>query len=459
LSETFEAALSHRVDAMLDACTTCGKCFEACPITGAAGIAGADPHETLSGVLDILRSGDGPEVSRKWANACVLSGECIKVCDYGVNPRFMLTMARVAMARAEKDPQQQRKQGVDGFRLVARDVTQLSRLQLTAEQLARLGQDPSTETDAPAEPPDVVFYTGCNVLKTPHIALLALDILDEIGVSYSVMGGPTHCCGVVQMRSGDVEASGRFGESTMDKLAQSKTGTVLAWCPSCLVQFNDFSLPTLDRTRGARPFDMTPFILFLRSRLDGLRPLMHRPVPMRVALHRHTGVAGAMEAAAEILSSVPGIELVDLHQPTAGLMSNYLRALPAFKRELQHNELEAARAAGVDALVVVYHADYRELCAHERDWPFKIVNVLEVVGESMGLHEEDSFKRLKIMQNVDAIIADCADLAARHGLDPASTRLAVQAMLDEQPLPLGASRAKPENKPGAPSGDANLPVE
>jgi len=367
-------------------------------------------------------------------------------------------MARVAMARAENEPHQQRRNGVDGFRLVARDVTQISRLQLTDEQLARLGQDPNA-SDSAAEPPDVVFYTGCNVLKTPHIALLALDIMDAIGVSYSVMGGPTHCCGVVQMRTGDVEGSGRFGESTMTKLAKSRSGMVLAWCPSCLVQFNDFTLPTLERAGEQRPFEMTPFMLFLRSRLDALRPLMCNPVPMRVALHRHTGVPGAMEAAAEILSSVPGIELIDLGQPSVGLMSNYLRALPAYKRELQLKELEAARDAGVDALAVVYHADYRELCAHERDWPFKIVNVLEIVGESIGLHEQDDFKRLKIMQNVDAIVTDCADLAARHGLDPATTRLAVQAMLNEQPLPLAAARAIPEIKPSTPSAEAALPVE
>ena len=127
---------------MLDACTKCGKCFEVCPITGAAGIADADPRDVISGVLDILRMGEGPEASRKWASSCVLSGECIKACEYGVNPRFLLNMARVAMARAEDEPRARRKLGVDGFRLVARDVMQLSRLQLTNAQLARLGQIP-----------------------------------------------------------------------------------------------------------------------------------------------------------------------------------------------------------------------------------------------------------------------------------------------------------------------------
>jgi Fe-S oxidoreductase len=131
LPGTFEHALSNRVEEMLDACTACGKCFEACPITGPAGIAGAEPRKAIAGVLEILRNGGGPEASVKWANSCVLSGECIKVCDYGVNPRFLLSMARVAMARTKNEARLQRKLGVDSFRLVARDVMQLSRMQLT----------------------------------------------------------------------------------------------------------------------------------------------------------------------------------------------------------------------------------------------------------------------------------------------------------------------------------------
>ena len=64
------------------------------------------------------------------------------------------------------------------------------------------------------------------------------------------------------------------------------------------------------------------------------------------------------------------------------------------------------------------------------------MNLLEIVGASMGIHHDDQFKRLKMMQDADAIMADCRDLIAEHGLDPAGTRAAIQAMLDEQPLPL-----------------------
>ena len=103
-----------------------------------------------------------------------------------------------------------------------------------------------------AGPPDVVFYTGCNVLKTPHIALLALDIMDAIGVSYQVMGGPSHCCGVVQMRTGDVDTSGRFAREHDGQARQEQNRQVLAWCPSCLVQFTEFDAADGRAARAAR---------------------------------------------------------------------------------------------------------------------------------------------------------------------------------------------------------------
>ena len=438
MTATFEAALSARVQDMADACTRCGKCVEACPVTGPGEVNG-EPRAVIGGIIDILRTSEGPQASRNWANACVLSGECIKACDYGVNPRFLLGMARLAMTRRKNEEKEQRRQGVEGFRKVARDVTHISRLQLDDELLARLGQK-AQGGEEDTTPPDFVFYTGCNVLKTPHIALFALDIMDKLGITYRVLGGPSHCCGIVQMRTGDVATSGRFAESTMHKLAASKSRQVISWCPSCHVQFTETTLPTIERTRGARPFEMTPFMLFLRTHLERLRPHLRNPMRMRIALHRHPGIAGVVEAAEDILRAVPGVELIDLGQPAVGLMSNYFRALPAYRRELQKNELDAAEQAGVDALVAVYHADHRELCAHERDYPFRIMNVLEIVGTSMGLAHEDRFKRLKMLQDVDAVMADCGDLIAQHGLDVESTRSAIAAMIEEQPLPLRGAR-------------------
>src|SRR5436305_13194011 len=140
---TFETALAARVDDMLDACTKCGACFTACPITGAAGIDDADPQAVVTGVLDLIRLGTGPEAARKWASSCIMSGECIKACDYGVNPRFLLSTARLEMTRARSELPDRRRAGVENFRKLNQDVTVLSRLQLSDEALERLGQRPT----------------------------------------------------------------------------------------------------------------------------------------------------------------------------------------------------------------------------------------------------------------------------------------------------------------------------
>jgi heterodisulfide reductase subunit D len=159
-----------------------------------------------------------------------------------------------------------------------------------------------------------------------------------------------------------------------------------------------------------------------------------------VALHEHPGVAGVTEAVVKILGAIPGLTLVDLAQPRVGYMCNSLAPVPAYKRALHAQELDAARAAGVDCLVGIYHACHRELCAHERDVPFRIVNFLELVGEAMGIERPDLYKRWKIMQDVDRVVAEIAPSAADAGLDLETVRdVLVASILREQPLPLGRS--------------------
>jgi heterodisulfide reductase subunit D len=436
-----EDALESRVVEMIDACTRCGKCVEACPVTTPAGVA-APPADVIGGVIDILRGGNGLEASRRWATTCMQTGDCIKACNYGVNPRFMLSMARLAMTKASTEPHERRRQGVEAFRKVHQDVTVQSRLQLDDDILERLGQRIAARgVEGGRATPDFVFYAGCNLLRTPHIALTALDIMDALGVSYQVMGGPTHCCGINQFRAGDTAMSANVAQTTMNKLARA--GQVLTWCASCQVQFTEVMLPAHERQTASRPFEMTPFMRYLGERIDDLRPLMRIAVPMRVALHRHPGMPGVVEAATALLEAVPGVKVIDLGQPAIGLMSNYLRTLPEYKKQLQLAELEAARDAGIDALVAVYHGDHRELCAHERDWPFQILNVLDVVGASMGVAHADHYKRLKILQDADLILAECRDRIARHGITEDAARASIKAMLDDQPLPLRGAGCRP----------------
>src|SRR5437773_1220539 len=155
------------------------------------------------------------------------------------------------------------------------------------------GADP---TATRTTPPDVVFYTGCNVLKTPHIALLCLDILDLLEVDYEVMGGVGQCCGVYQYRAGDFVNNSKMANATIDGLASAGASTVLSWCPSCQISIGEVSLPNYELQFGAKPFDLNPFLTFLASRADRLAALMQRRVEKRIALHERPVFPGVIAA-------------------------------------------------------------------------------------------------------------------------------------------------------------------
>src|SRR5207247_227281 len=113
---------------------------EVCPMAKPAGVGDAKPESVVAGVLDIVRTGEGPASSKAWAKGCALTGDCIAACDEGVNPRFLLAMAPVTMAKQASELRDRRKRGVENFRLIADGVNVLARMQLHEVELSRLGQ-------------------------------------------------------------------------------------------------------------------------------------------------------------------------------------------------------------------------------------------------------------------------------------------------------------------------------
>lgn len=418
---SFDQALDTRLnDEILDRCTVCGKCVEVCPMPEPGGLDVPDEAagaRIVGGVLDLLRGGAGSDEGREWAEICTGSGFCIEACPEGVNPRFMLAMARL---------EERRRSGAEAVRASARAsfgsmssaVRAFSRLQLPPEILARINPG-SSKQSTPEESPEVVFYTGCNMLRTPHIGLLCLEVLDAMDVSYEVMGGPGDCCGIFQFRDGDTATAAKIAGGTMDRFAATEAPEVLAWCPSCVVQFGEVNFPTFEKSRGTpAAFEMAPFYVWLAGRLDALKPLMTNRVERRIALVERPGIPGARDAAIAIAKAIPGVEYTALpNVQRVSISSNYLTLLPGFKQKLLQEEFEACVAAGVDTLATIFHPCHRETCHLGEGRPFEIVNLMELVGESLGVHVPDLFKKLKIMGDVDRIVAECAEMIAEHDLD------------------------------------------
>lgn len=428
-SDAFIESLDRRVADIVSACTACGACAEACPTVAVAGIdqmEGSAPGALTAGVRDILRTGAGPDASEQWARMCCGSGHCLTVCPEGINPRFMLTMARRAMTQANPEPER-RATGKAAFQKMSRGVRVLSRLSLPPDLLEKLSPRSHPERE---EVPDMVFYTGCNMLKTPHIGLLCLDVMEALDVTYEVQGGPSACCGILPTRPGDTALGGRQAFGTLDRMAASKTSQVLSWCPTCQIQFGETAIPAYREITGTS-LDMTMFPVWLAGQLDRLRPMLTQRVEKRVALFEYAGELGVMEAVRALLAAVPGIEIVEIDTSAIGYTGTALAPMGSYHKNTVEAALQDAEAAGVDVLVGIYHGDHREFAGREADWPFAMQNYMELIGESMGLAREDRFKELKLMADADAILAASASLIAEHGLAADEVRdVVVKDMLE-----------------------------
>jgi heterodisulfide reductase subunit D len=411
----FMDALKARVDETLDACTRCGKCVEACPMVEPAGLDPANAVAIVDGVLDLLDGGPGTPDAERWAQVCTNSGKCIPACDYGVNPRFMVNMARIA-SMAKKGDAEVRRGAQRYFNTMGRSTRIISRLQLPPDVLARVAPK-LRAPDEYATTPDIVFYTGCNVIKTPHIALLVLDVLDALGVSYEVMGGTATCCGIQQFKRGDPKTAGRLGFNTIERLARPGASKVVSWCPSRFIQIGEVALLAYEATTGTMPFEMAPIAELFAERLDDLRPLFVNRVEKRVALQERSAVPGIMVAIKEVLGAIPVLEVVELDVPIMSTQASHLSVLPKFKEELRQREFAAAAAAGVTTFASIFHACHRDLIAYQPQVTFELLNFMELIGEAMGIRIPDLYKRLRLMGDIDQIIADASDMIAANQLD------------------------------------------
>jgi heterodisulfide reductase subunit D len=412
----FMEAVQARVAETLDACTSCGKCVEACPMVAPAGLDPANAMAIIEGTLDLLRGGAGTPDAERWAEVCTNSGKCIPACDYGVNPRFMVNMARIASMNLRKDEAEVRRGAQQYFNSMGRSTRIISRLQLPPEVLERLA--PPLRASGEYDTPDIVFYTGCNVIKTPHIALLVLEVLDRLGVSYEVMGGTATCCGIQQFKRGDPKVAGRLGFNTIERLARPGASKVVSWCPSCFIQIGEVAMPAYAASTGqAMPFEIAPIAELFAERLDDLRTLFTHRVEKRVALQERSAVPSIMVAVKEVLRAIPGLELVELDVPVMSTQASHLSVLPQFKEELRQREFAAAAAAGVTTIASIFHACHRDLIAYQPKVNFELLNFMELIGKAMGVHIPDVYKRLKLMGDIDQIIADTSDMIAANGLD------------------------------------------
>jgi Fe-S oxidoreductase len=362
--------------AAADRCTGCGKCFEVCPTAREIDLDASEANQRVAELSALTRDGTTAEGLDRWLNACDGSARCSDACPEGINVRQWVTIAKLKALEAARPAEQSAVSAANRFRHMAQAVRLLASMQLPSEMLQRI-LPPAEKRTA-----DVLFYTGCNVLRTPHIVLNVMDILDALELDFDVVGGTAHCCGVYQFLEADLPTYERIGHRTFQRFGQSGASRVLTWCPTCTKNFGE-----LEKDVEAPSFDLGHVSEFLAANLEVLASRFKADQPKRrVVIHEHLGIGATVESIATLLRAVPNLELIELPQDSGfsyacgGVAAKYKEREAAIHRGLA----EAAVAAGADTIVTMYHSCHRAFAGAEAVYPIKVVNFTDVIAEALG---------------------------------------------------------------------------
>jgi heterodisulfide reductase subunit D len=231
---------------------------------------------------------------------CMLCGNCTEICAAEFDPAKTLEQVREIMKEAPND---------------ARDVivekirTHLNPYEednsLRRNWVEEVGFDVPTKAST-------IYYTGCTAgMRLPTIAISTAKILKAAAEDFGVIEEEP-CCGSVIIRTGKVEAAKENAQKIRMAFEEAGAERIVVSCPGCLNTLKtDFperfgiELPQVIHIVEYAAELIRNGDLDFRGRGEKRKVTYHDPCHLGREL-------GIYDAPREILSAIPGIELIEM---------------------------------------------------------------------------------------------------------------------------------------------------
>lgn len=223
----------------LDACTSCGRCQQACPA-----FAAGTPLNPRSVILDLrdhlhaqgpMQTADTPPlvggiIAEEALWACTTCGACVRECPVRIEPvpkiidmRRHLTMEEARIPGTLQEALTTLENRGHPYKGVAGDRTEWSR-----------GLEVPLATDGAEY--DVLYWVGCTASFDPRsqkVARALVQLLQKAGVRVAVLGNQEQCCGDPARRMGHELLYDTYAKTNIELLQSLKPQRIVTACPHC----------------------------------------------------------------------------------------------------------------------------------------------------------------------------------------------------------------------------------
>jgi len=411
----------------LDGCTRCQECMKWCPTysvrpesRGVAPMHKAAKWRELMGSQKGLRAnvlGEVPlsedEISKFSEDLyyCTTCGVCSNVCEAGINTVDLWEAVRPNLVA--------RGSGPYGKQSAFPKLLGEYRNPYMAKQEERLCWVPS-DIKIP-ESADIAYFAGCTAAyRQQALGVSSVRILDTLGADFCMLGKDEWCCASALVRTGQRDLMKEHAIHNIEALKDRGVKNVLFACAGCL------RAATIDWPRwyeGYIPFKTMPLSVYLREKIRKNEVEWKKPINYNVTFHdpchagRHlmhiSGKDWAFEAPRDVLQSIPGINFKEMARNRAlqrccGAGGGVKAGIPDLA--LDCGKARIADAQATSAQVVASTCPFCRLNLMDArtaaESPLKVVDVVELMAQSMGLDTSIPENPYTKFQKQDVIVCD-----------------------------------------------------
>ena len=384
---------------VIEECSACGLCIETCPVITFSALADENPTEIANSVIEVFRGGPISELAFKRAFACVRCGVCWECCRQGLNPYMLQVILRAEMyVQGKVSPHEKRPPRIGEKVYSPNEV-------LMALTTKPEGKRWLTSPDENPAPKDYVIFLGCAAPVHSGMMNTLFSILDVLGIDYVALGAGNPCCGGSTESKGFIIEANKKRDKLIETILAYKAKKCVVFCPTCY-----FRLTKLWGSDVKVPdnIDILHVSHFLADNLDKLK--FTKKLNKTVTLFdscKMGRICKEFEAPRKVLRALPGVKVIETQDiKDCSCCGGGSRYFPEVADGIQRQTMDQFQKSGADIVVTTCQYCHVNFLKMASGYSFEFVQFLDLVGEAMGLDNEDKIKKYMKYHDSDRVIRE-----------------------------------------------------